>query len=162
MSKDDENEGRPVSSIRLNVGRFTLVYGAASVVVPALLWAVQAILGLDLFSTFAGFIPFLAGAMVEGQMHVLEHKAMPANRDMWRVAFWMGAVGIAISLVITAAIFLVYPVALDPLPGLPLQYLVITCVIIFALAVVLSRFFLGVAVKLQMRAIQRQYIKANR
>lgn len=141
--------------MRLNTPRFLVVFVITSIAVPAVLFGVSAVFGIDLSSSFLPFIPFLAAATFEGHRQVQTHQTMPGSGDMWSAALWMGIVGMLANLVMAGLFFLVVPGMSEGLAGIPVNFLVIGFTITFVVAVLISRLFLWVGARSAFKALER-------
>ena len=147
--------------MRLNIPRFLVVFVIASIAVPAVLFGVSAVFGIDLSSSSLPFIPFMGAATFEGYRQVEAHQTMPGSGDMWSAALWMGIVGMLTNLVMGGLFFLVVPGISGGLAGIPVSILVIGFTITFVVAFLISRLFLWVGARSAFKAFERAKKETN-
>ena len=135
--------------------RFSLIFIATAIGVPLALLVIQNVFQINLFSSFVPFVPYLAGAMFEGQKYVQQFGDMPTGKEMWLAAIVMGIVGILITLLATAVIFLAVPEASEAVADIPFSILAIGFGVMIVPAILMCRIFVWSGARGAHKKLQR-------
>ena len=89
--------------------RFVLMQIWYTVIIVVVVLGSYAILGIDLSSGFMVLLPFLAAAMHEGKLYVLEFGETPQSSEMWEASRYMALVTTAMMAGVTWLLVLYFP-----------------------------------------------------
>ncbi|WP_377193203.1 ABZJ_00895 family protein [Ruegeria meonggei] len=135
--------------------RFSLVFTLVSIAIPLFVFAASAVFDVDLSGSFVHMVPFIAGAIFEGQRYAQQFDEMPAKSEMWNAALIMACVGMVISLVWAALLFFALPSLSAPLRDIPILFLAIGFCVILLIAFLMCRVFVALGARTYLKNSRR-------
>ncbi|MCO6384977.1 ABZJ_00895 family protein [Oceanicola sp. 502str15] len=136
--------------MRINLLRYAGVYIAAAVALAALLWALEAFLGVSAPSGLSTALPPMLAALIEGQAYARTTRAPLPGGEAWAGALRMTLVVAAINAVVLLGVLLVMPELREPqLLGI----VAVVFVVLLGVVFLANRFFFGMGAKSQLKAL---------
>lgn len=141
----------------MNYLRYTGIFVATLILIPAFLWLIARFTGLDLQSAGLSVLPPIVASAVEGQAFVRKHKRVPESSESWKFAR-MGAVialGIGFVLLPIAAMF--NPAIREMMGDSVLVGLLTAALLFWALIVLMAnRWFIAVMARTEMAQLRKK------
>ncbi len=138
--------------------RFSAWFLGLTIGLPLLFMAIAYFSSFDLSSSASTVIPMMIASLQEGTHFARAEHRRPEGREAWGIAVRLTGVAMAITIVLTAILFLIQPelFAVLGFPGL-----VIILLVFALLFVVLGRLFLGLGARSHMKALEKQRAKSG-
>ena len=129
---------------------YTLVYAGVAGAIAALLWVLDAVVGLSMPGTATSIVAPMVAALMTGQRWAARHGSVPASGTAWRFAAKAAAIVLAVNVAIGLGLLSLTPGGLPVDPSL-LALLAAICLMLGMAVVAVNRFFVTYGASSQLR-----------